>query len=94
MIHLALEEIEFMIKHRLNLVTQMMSQAARNAEQFGHFPQSDTSNVKMCACILWDLAQMMETRPNKGEKKSSTFTISPEMKSFLEKAYAAGEVAR
>lgn len=91
--YLALKEIAFMIEHRQELVDEILNQAIRNAAQYGYCPQSDVSNVKMCACILWDLARAMESKPSKGEKKSSSFTISPEMKAFLEKAYAAGEVA-
>jgi hypothetical protein len=92
--YLALKEIAFMVEHRQELINEILDQAQTSAESYGHFPQSDVSNVRMCACILWDLAQAMETKPAKGEKRASSFTISPEMKAFLERAYAAGELTR
>lgn len=92
MIYLSVEEVGFMIKYRRTWINDVLSKAEKNTST-GQCLRADTDRVKAAAVVLYDLAMAMETKLG-GDAPPSTFVITPEMKAFMEQAYAVGELTR
>ena len=74
MIRLGDQEIAYMLRYRQKRTDEILSSIDAGYKKKGAFVAKDSDDIRMLACVLWDLAAVIEAQVQLGSPVAGSFT--------------------